>query len=334
MKLTPIVALKTLVCLSAIAPGLTAYELETSLSYRDQEGDSDPTYSLDLRYFLTPIQHNSVTPWDEIPFVERVSHFDLGIQYSDTDSTLELDLGPFSPIVLDEPIFLTTSFKKEVYSSSYTHRDRNSSHSFSTGFEYEKLKTTLPRVSISQSFSRDPFTGLPILPLNTNVDISYSTSSQKAGSVFAGYDYYIDDNWTIGSDVEYADRSGFDGLTWSVDTKRLWSLGTNRWFGIESRIGFMNREGFGQRMEDWLFQLTGQYYFNAKTAVNAEIETVDGTAFETYSLGLSHYLNDFLYVRVVGSTTQIDIPSGLPPEAIVQFDDSVSAIRIQFGGRF
>lgn len=304
MRFTRPLSCKASLCLLALSnlASLKAIESEVSLAVTDSS-DTTPYVELELDYFLDPITHSSSTPWMETPWLDRARQLSLYTSYNHQSIDIQTIVPSADGYELD--------FTFQAFEATYLHRNKTSQHSFGASLRYDLSK--FEDFTIETSFP----------PLQYNVT---NITERKAHAYTAEfiYDYYIQDDWTIGATAAATKNSfGRDTDSLSVNTKRLWTLKNNQWFKVSADLSL--DQPFTSR-ELWIFDAEAAYYLNPKTSITLGVGFLDGSDTTNYSLGATHFINDSLFLK--GEVYDSDYDGSLI------YVDPPTTFRIEFGGRF
>ena len=211
------------------------------------------------------------------------------------------------------------------------YREPGSPHVFSAALDYTELTFEYVR---SWEHWYEPITdGSTIgFPGYSERDYVITENSRDSFRVGFGYERYLDQLWTAGASVSYGENFiSDDSYSVEVGTRRLWDLGRGRWAGAAASLG----RDFGDSFvaESWFVNLLGKYYFNPKTGLRGGVEYHEVSGTINYQLGISRYLNDFIYVRLQGELYKynVDLLNDAPPG--IEPIDERTTFRIAIGGR-
>ncbi len=298
-----------------------AYDWEVDLSVAKQESSSDLSYTGSVEYFFAPLTHGTDAPWAELAFTDRLASVGFGTSYSSQESENTSMFWFSSP-----PKLKSTS---KAYAVAYNHRKDSSPHSFSLGLGYNRIEFQFPQLSWWDG----------VYPWGTpTYTVQYQTAVAKTYTYHFGYDYYLQDNWTVGASLSLNESSLTDTYKTTLSTNRLWDLGNQKWIGIQASITNDTTKATYFEDNTLSFGLEGRYYFTTRTGVSLGLTARDGLDYKKTVIGVQHYFTDRASVTLAYEYTKIEVKDYvaqiLPDGSVSTPDDSSSVLQAKFGLSF
>lgn len=297
-----------------LASPLVAQNWEAEIGIISPDALDDSIYSASLNYYFKPLKSGTNTPWAEIDFVERISS--LSGRFTTVDSSFELFAG--------EPGFSTIELKRsmDAYGVGYTNRSADSPHSFNAAFEYQKMETDRPSITRWVRFPGDV--------IEQRVDIE--SVSRNAFRYQIGYEYYIGNTWTVGTDLSLFERVEYDEIDFTLKTKRLWELSSNRAVVLSAALSRTELKFTEGSADQWIARTLLDYYFSPKSSLSFGLELPEGGDQRTYFLAAQHFFNEKAFAKIGFEVLELDLPSFATDE--LGIDDKREEFRASLGMRF